>query len=279
MKALGVSIYRALAPVFVAAVVLSGFIVLDQEWLIPEAEAARRRLVIRKRKLIRPELISDSKRGLVIQMDGYDPVAKRMENVRVAVFSLDPDHHRVFNREKGAITARTGERDETTDPPRWILRDWKVEEYDDRGEYATESGKLTGRRSGSEGLALETNVGPQDIESHDLDIYYLTFSDLNRLYHRQKLPHLRVKLHSRISYPVANLILLFLGLPFFLSEANRSLFIGSGICALIGFSYFFVSFLFISMGNSGTIPPMTAAWMPSIFFACLGITLFDRVRS
>ena len=62
-------------------------------------EAARRRLVIRKRKLIRPELISDANQGLVIQMDGYDPVARRMDDVRVAMFELDKDNPRVFIRD------------------------------------------------------------------------------------------------------------------------------------------------------------------------------------
>ena len=280
MKALGVSVYRVLAPVFVAALLLSGLIILDQEVLIPRAETARRRLVLRKKRVIQPQLISDAREGLVMQMDGYDPVARAMQGIRISLFERDRENPRVFRRELGSITAKSGLWDEEAE--RWVLSDGRRQEYGATGQLEAHprTGQVKRTKVFGDGeYPLKTYLGPEDVESHDRDIYYLTFLDLQRLYERQKLPHLRVKLHTRVSYPAANLILLFLGLPFFLSSANRSLLIGTGIVALIGFSFFFITFLFMSMGNSGTIPPMTAAWMPSIFFGCLGVALFDKVRS
>ena len=281
MKALGMSVYRALAPVFLGALLLSGAIIIDQEWLIPKAETTRRGLDIRERREIHPNLIPDSKRN-VLQIDTYLPITRQMIGVRVIRFDPDPNDSRVLGRERETIIAERGEWEEMEEGGRWVLRNVRVDRYDKSGKilFDPRTKELYESESyGEEGFVLETDIEPEDIESHDREIYYLTFGALNRLYKRQKLAHLRVKLHSRISYPVANLILLFLGLPFFLWDANRSVFIGSAICAAIGFSYFFINFLFMSMGDSGTIAPMTAAWMPTIFFGCLGVTLFDLVRS
>ena len=283
MKALGLSIYRVLLPIFGAAVVLSGLIVLDQEWLIPAAESARRALDLKEKRGFEPQNLIPDSRGSVFQIDSYDPVAQRMRGVRVTLRGRDPDDPRIFTLETASLVAkearwvqREGESGE------WIAYHGRLDRYDSSGGgFKVKPGTrdLETTVFGEEGYPLETDIGPEDIESHDRDIYYLTFNDLNRLYKRQKLPHLRVKLHNRISYPITNLVLLFLGLPFFLSGTNRSLFIGVGISTVIGFSYFFISFLFISMGDSGSIGPMTAAWMPTIFFGCLSVTLFDQVRS
>ncbi|MCZ6691199.1 MAG: LptF/LptG family permease [Planctomycetota bacterium] len=281
MKALGLSVFRILLPVFLAAILLSGLIVLDQEWIIPMAETARRNLDLKESREFRPRnLIPDSK-GNVIAIDSYDPVLRRMIGMRVTYLEADPVHRKLFTVERASIIARQGDWDETGGG-RWILRYGRVESFSTGGKFDIDpdNRSLVGAFSfGEEGFQLDTDIRPEDIESHDREIYHLTFKDLNRLYMRQRLPHLRVKLHSRLSYPAANLILLFLGLPFFLSRANRSIFISTGICAAIGFSFFFINFMFLSMGDSGTIGPMTAAWMPTIFFGCLGITLFDQVRS
>ncbi|MCZ6603273.1 MAG: LptF/LptG family permease, partial [Planctomycetota bacterium] len=281
MKALGLSVFRILLPVFLAAVFLSGLIVLDQEWIIPMAETARRNLDLKESREFRPRnLIPDSK-GNVLAIDSFDPVTPRMIGVRVISRKRDPENRKFFTMESASISARQGDWDDAGEG-RWILRYGRVDRFSAGGKLDINpiTRALVGAVSfGEEGFELDTDIRPEDIESHDREIYHLTFSDLNRLYMRQRLPHLRVKLHSRLSYPAANLILLFLGLPFFLSRANRSIFISTGICAAIGFSFFFINFMFLSMGDSGTIGPMTAAWMPTIFFGCLGITLFDQVRS
>jgi lipopolysaccharide export system permease protein len=53
--------------------------------------------------------------------------------------------------------------------------------------------------------------------------------------------------------------------------------IGAGI--VIGFSYWLVFAFTMSLGRSGTLPPLLAAWLANIFFGAASIFMFLRVRT
>jgi lipopolysaccharide export system permease protein len=79
-------------------------------------------------------------------------------------------------------------------------------------------------------------------------------------------------LYSKISLPFAALVMAFLGIPFSLRD-GRSGGKGVGIAfsIAIGFSYFIVNSLLLSLGQAGAIHPMLAAWTANIIFAAAGL--------
>jgi lipopolysaccharide export system permease protein len=79
-------------------------------------------------------------------------------------------------------------------------------------------------------------------------------------------------LHAKLSLPFAALIMAFLGIPFSLKD-NRSggLGIGIGISVVIGFSYFVINALLLSLGQAGALPPPVAAWAANLLFAAAGL--------
>ena len=79
-------------------------------------------------------------------------------------------------------------------------------------------------------------------------------------------------LHAKISLPFAALVMAFLGIPFSLQD-NRSggAGIGVGISIIIGFSYFIINALLLSLGQAGAIHPLVAAWTANMLFAAAGL--------
>lgn len=79
-------------------------------------------------------------------------------------------------------------------------------------------------------------------------------------------------LHAKISLPFAALIMAFLGIPFSLKD-NRSggVGIGIGISIVIGFTYFVINALLLSLGQAGALPPPVAAWAANLLFAGAGL--------
>ncbi len=86
-------------------------------------------------------------------------------------------------------------------------------------------------------------------------------------------------LHRHVTYPLANLILLLLALPFAIhfergSRIERVL--GAiGACA----AYLLFDLTCQNLGYNGWLHPVVAAWSPTILFGSLGVVLFGSVRT
>jgi lipopolysaccharide export system permease protein len=53
--------------------------------------------------------------------------------------------------------------------------------------------------------------------------------------------------------------------------------IGAGI--VIGFSYWLVFAFAMSLGRSGTLPPLLAAWTANILFGIASLLMYRRVKT
>lgn len=129
-------------------------------------------------------------------------------------------------------------------------------------------------------MGLTTDMKPVDLESTDKDIPFLTWHELRLQYKRRPhLKHLEVKIHRRLAFPLANVILLLLGFPLVLRGFSRSLIVGVTAAIVIAAGYLLVDTLCSGLGNQGRLPPMLAAWLPVLFFGALGYTLFVNIEN
>jgi lipopolysaccharide export system permease protein len=79
-------------------------------------------------------------------------------------------------------------------------------------------------------------------------------------------------LHAKISLPFAALIMAFLGIPFSLRDGRKGgIGIGIGVSVAIGFTYFIINALLLSLGQAGALPPAVAAWAANLIFAGAGL--------
>lgn len=88
-----------------------------------------------------------------------------------------------------------------------------------------------------------------------------------------------VDLHAKLAYPLLNVIVSLIAIPFALRTPRsggvwRS--IGAGL--VIGFVCWITLSLSLSTGRKGLVPPVVAAWAPDLLFATAGFFLFRRVR-
>ena len=76
----------------------------------------------------------------------------------------------------------------------------------------------------------------------------------------------RVLVHKRIVQPFADATLLLLGLPLVVARTNRSVFVAIGICMVIVTAFMLVVLSCQSLGAAGWLRPALAAWVPLILF-------------
>ncbi len=89
-----------------------------------------------------------------------------------------------------------------------------------------------------------------------------------------------VYLQGKIAFPFVIIIMIFIGVSFSLrSERSGGIMQSVGIGIFIGFSYFYVYALCMSLGLSGRIPALIAAWGANVIFSIAAAILFYRMRT
>ncbi|MBI5364272.1 MAG: LptF/LptG family permease [Planctomycetes bacterium] len=82
-----------------------------------------------------------------------------------------------------------------------------------------------------------------------------------------------------LTFPLANLVLLLVGLPILLRHERGKGAEGLALGCLLCVFYFATDFVFRNLGLQSSMDPRYAAWLPILFFGSLGLVLFDSMRT
>ena len=279
LKTNGMSTYRLLLPIFFMSFLLIGLTFYLQEVVLPgQRNSIRTALAISKSRLLEPETYYDSTNGLQIEVGQYSTTKQLGSMVKIL------ELHRNA-KAKRQISANQIEWVETGPPGSeegfWNLYDGSIQNWDDKGNLVVNTGSKDFRRLkevfGEQ--KLETTLRPIDLEASNREISYLSWKQLRSQFQRQNYHrHLAVKLHHHFAFPLAHILLLFLGLPFVLRLENRSIFLGLVASFLIGAAFYLVTSVCASIAIDGNyFSPTLAAWFPIMLFGALGLTLFDSI--
>ncbi len=153
----------------------------------------------------------------------------------------------------------------------WVINSALERTFDERGSVITrplEAGELV------------LPERPQDFQIMEKDPEELNFRRLR--HHIRELSRKgidttesRVDLHLKLALPLVPLVMVLVGVP--LAARNprrRPLATSISIGLVVGFSYWVLLALTISLGHGGAIPPALAAWTANGVFALLGAFLF-----
>ncbi|MBE3599432.1 MAG: LptF/LptG family permease [Limnochordaceae bacterium] len=87
-----------------------------------------------------------------------------------------------------------------------------------------------------------------------------------------------VEYHIKLSLPMAALVMTLLGLPLSLYGRRGGRAFGAAASLGLVLLYYVVFALFRSLGNSGAVEPLAAAWMPNLLYLAAAAWLFLRAE-
>jgi len=294
MRAAGISVYRTIAPIFVMTVLITGVLIVDQEVVIPsmlkpirEAEE----MISGTQKDVYKRVDQHDRHGTLFQIGEYHVFERKMtEGVLIISYFPNSTDRQLMIKAKEGVWKRCPDGKE-----RWVLSTGQIFAYDTDGheiypkqlDFEPEFGKegYTVMRDDDKPekfSQLHTSLTYQDVrptDAFDIMAWQSTSDILENLKTSPESANLSVAFHRRLAFPLANIVLLMLGLPFVLSGEGRSTFVGLGICIVICAAFYGINILCTELGNRAALSPPAAAWLPIVLFMPTGLLLFDGVKT
>ncbi len=270
-KSCGVSLYRIAQPVVILAFILAVGIFGLQEYIMPYTNQ-RQDLIYNMMKgrtpqTYRPDITwimgSD---GKIYNYRYFDPEADVFADL--SVYNLHLDQARLNYRYFAPRAIWDGR------IRKWILINGWERNFHPESPYFRVF----------DSLARDFAEQPSYFKTEAKKSNKMSFVELSR--YIDKLQQggfntlgLEVDLYAKVSYPVINLIMLLIGIPFSFKMGKRGALYGVAISIIIGIAYWALFNVFTAMGAYGKLPPLLAAWAPNLFFGFAGIYMFLSVRT
>ncbi len=253
IKACGVSLYRAAAPIIILSLIWSALLFsLDQDIL---ARANRRAGMLDDIIRGRPaHTFSPLNRSWMIGRDGniyhygfFDSTHRTLTTL--TVYRLMPGAWRLASQ----TYAATAEYHDG-----WTaVRGWTQD---------LSSRTPTWHAFNREPIAVDP---PQYFATEDADTDMMTAAQLRRAVQElassgfNYLPQ-QVALHRKVAFPFVTFVMTLLAVPFGVTTGRRGALYGIGLGAVIALLYWLVMSVFVAIGSAGLLPPALAAWTPNI---------------
>ena len=88
-----------------------------------------------------------------------------------------------------------------------------------------------------------------------------------------------VDLYSKLSIPAACAVMVLLGIPFALKTGRyKGTAVGVALSIALGFSYWIIYYVGISLGHGGSLPPVIASFAPAVIFGAIGTYSFIHLE-
>jgi lipopolysaccharide export LptBFGC system permease protein LptF len=215
-------------------------------------------------------MLKDPKYGFKLFIGGYEFASSKMSKLYFMEFHAGGAIKTLITADSGAWTPDGAIRLERATRQRF-----------------SESGAALGRAEALTGELMKTSLGPYDLvearaELTTMRLPALTFSDLRRLTRENpRIPQFRVMLFGRLAEPLVPFLLLLVGIPLLVGfeSSTESRLLGIVICILVAASFHLLSFVCMSMGNTGVLNPILAPLLPHLVLGPVGIYLFTTMRT
>jgi LPS export ABC transporter permease LptG len=272
IKATGISLYRIVVPVLIAASVVAGVLFLSDQLYLPytnkRQDALRNRI---KGKPAQTYLRPDRKwifgqHSDIYYYQFFDP--DRDVFGGISVYHFDPHTFQITHR----ISA---ERAHWSDPMgRWV--------YEQGWERGLNGSAIQNYHQFDVATFPALTEAPAYFKKEVKQSSEMSYEELRRYIHDLEqsgfdVVRLRVQLQKKIAYPLITLVMAILAVPFALSAGKRGAIAGVATAIGIGVVYWTISGLFEAMGNLSQLPPAVAAWSPDLVFGFIGGYLILRM--
>ncbi len=270
LKANGVNLFRFALSAFVVSVITSIAIFVFNEWITPYAyNRAEEIKYVEVQKRQRPGSFSNGQiwyRGEkgIYHFRIFDADADAMKGITLYYLDRQMNLYQRLDAKSG------GWKD-----GKWFFSDVMITRFG-KGDFPSISRH---RR-----MFADIPETPGDFKTVQKDAAAMGYAELRRYIAKLKTEGYSatryvVDLHGKIAFPLIGVILFIIGFSFSLrSERSGGIALSIGTGLMIGFSYWILFALGISLGRSGTIPPVAAAWLANIIFGAGSLFLLSKVR-
>jgi LPS export ABC transporter permease LptG len=272
IKATGISLYRIIVPVLIAATLAAGVLFLSDQIYLPytnKRQDALRNLI--KGRPAQTYLRPDRKwifgeNSTIYYYQFFDP--DRDVFGSLSVFQFDPQTFQITHR----ITAERAHWSESMS--RWL--------YEQGWERTLNGSTIQDYRKFDVATFPVFAEVPAYFKKEIKQSSEMNYDELRRYIRDLEqsgfdVVRLRVQLQKKIAYPLITLVMAVIAIPFALSAGKRGAIAGVATAIGIGVVYWTVSGLFEAMGNLSQLPPAVAAWSPDVVFAFIGGYLILRI--
>ena len=273
MKACGISLYRAAAPLIVLSLAWSGILFTLEESLL--AHANRRAQALRH--VIRggsPQTFNVLNRKWLVGRAGeiynyvyFAPERNELNGLSIYEFGRGG---RALVRRTFAMRAVYGSA--------WQAQNGWMREFTD-GANTPPAGRH--QPFVAKPLALEP---PSYFVTEQPDAERMTYGELRR--HVEDLrasgfnvTSLLVDQYRKIAFPFVTVVMTLLAVPFAVTTGKGGALYGIGAGLGLAIVYWIINSVFAAIGSAGMVTPMLAAWAPNVMFAASAVYLLLTVRT
>lgn len=270
LRAHGVSLYRVLKVFVFISISVCLFSLWLQEYVMPTTNQ-----VVKEIKLVHIKGKKPSKlfkkfhfwyrsQNIIYNIAYFDPDRQELQKISLLYFDKN------FN-----IVKRVDAQSATWRGDAWLFQEGLEREFLPDGGMKVH--KFTDR-------AFSINKTPDDFRSARKEAEEMSFTELwmavKKMRQEGYLPtSYEVDMHAKISYAFISFIMALLGIPFALRTGRSGgLALGVAVSLAFGFVYWIFFAFCVSLGKSGALPPVIAAWTANMAFGMIGIYMFLHVR-
>ncbi len=282
LRSVGVTTQRMVIPALVLSLLMSLLTFVFNDLIVPKANlAATNTLEVALGKALTTEKGNNvlySRFGRIKELEGESVkqlthlfysrkyLQGQMQDVTVIDFSR--------SGQRQLLTAKTGRWSESEGM--WEFRDGTIVNLDEN------SGSTTSARFDRYFYPLSRT--PLDLAKIPSDPGAMTVGQARtaeRLFEEagnsKEARRLRVRIQEKFAFPAICLVFGLIGSSLGVRPHNRtSRSQGFGISVLLIFGYYLMAFIFSSLGISGTLPPLLAAWSPVLVGLAGGLVLLRQ---
>jgi len=265
----GISLYRILSPILIAAFFISIAAGFFNELIVPEAN--QRRLDIMRYDVqhkIRPSLKSRSNiyvqdtADRTISLGFFNGRDKLGRNVSIKTYR------------NSILTERIDAEKMIWKNGNWLLKKVKVRHF---------KGNVETLAILNDTLFTDTRIEPKELLLLQKKPEEMSYVELNKFIDNLQaigadIKKWLVERYLKLSLPFANFIVVLLGAPLASRKRRGGMGFNFGISLLVSFIYFFIIRTGQVFGHQGSLPPLLAAWLGNLVFLTIGLYALLAVR-
>ncbi len=272
MKSSGLSLMRLTGPILSASLVFSLITIVANEWVIPFTTRKANYIFHVEIKKDRPKGVFRrdkiwyrSNDGAIWQIGLFNVRKQELRNI--SIFKYEGGENLRERVDAARAVWKKGN---------WIFHHGSIRTFDKSGISTSEEFK---RRK------IFYPIVPDDLVKIKKKKEEMSLRDLYAYAQKVKREGMdnsksMVDLHHKIAYPFISLITALIAIPFSLKSARSGgVILSVGLSIILGFSYYFIFSMGISLGYGGTLPPFLAAWGPNLILIAMGLYLILTIDS